>query len=113
MLAMTVSTGVPSFPPVLHLIFAKKGTEPGYYTHGEYGICIENVVVREVQTPNKRWRQGLRFEHVYNYDEFLFCTLYSPRLLGTVMICPMERNLIDVSLLSVHERGWWMRIIGR
>ncbi|TFK83165.1 Creatinase/aminopeptidase [Polyporus arcularius HHB13444] len=62
--------------------------EPGYYKDGSYGIRIENVVVvREAQTPNNFGDKGyLRFEHV--------------------TLCPMGKNLIDTSLLSVKEKEW-------
>ncbi|KAI0253354.1 Creatinase/aminopeptidase [Lactifluus subvellereus] len=62
--------------------------EPGYYADGEYGIRIENIViVREAQTPHNFGDKGyLGFEHV--------------------TMAPMGRNLIEVSLLSMEERGW-------
>ncbi|KAI8968798.1 Creatinase/aminopeptidase [Trametes punicea] len=62
--------------------------EPGYYADGRFGIRIENVViVREAQTPHNFGDKGyLRFEHV--------------------TMCPMGKNLVEVSLLSEKERGW-------
>ncbi|KAI0646631.1 Creatinase/aminopeptidase [Trametes meyenii] len=62
--------------------------EPGYYADGQFGIRIENIViVRTAQTPNNFGDKGyLRFEHV--------------------TLCPMGKNLIDVSLLSIKEREW-------
>ena len=54
--------------------------EPGYYQEGAYGIRIENLVmVREALA-------GLSFE--------------------TVTLAPIDRSLIDVSLLSTEEREW-------
>jgi Xaa-Pro aminopeptidase len=48
----------------MYLKVTKKGTEPGYYCDGEYGIRIESVVVvREVQTANNFGGKGfLGFE---------------------------------------------------
>lgn len=62
--------------------------EPGYYADGRYGIRIENVVVvREAQTPNNYGDKGfLRFERV--------------------TMCPIHKNMVDVSLLSVKEHKW-------
>ncbi|RPD55531.1 Creatinase/aminopeptidase [Lentinus tigrinus ALCF2SS1-7] len=62
--------------------------EPGYYKDGSYGIRIENVViVRGAQTPNNFGDKGfLCFEHV--------------------TLCPMGKNLIDASLLSLKEKEW-------
>ncbi|KAI1789426.1 Creatinase/aminopeptidase [Ganoderma leucocontextum] len=62
--------------------------EPGYYADGRYGIRIENIViVRDAHTPNNFGDKGyLRFEHV--------------------TLCPMGKNLIDTSLLSVREKEW-------
>ncbi|KAH9974669.1 Creatinase/aminopeptidase [Lactifluus volemus] len=62
--------------------------EPGYYADGDYGIRIENVViVCDAKTPHNFGDKGyLGFEHV--------------------TMAPMGRSLVDVSLLSVEERGW-------
>ncbi|KAI0938502.1 hypothetical protein AcV5_000173 [Taiwanofungus camphoratus] len=62
--------------------------EPGYYADGRFGIRIENVViVRDVHTPNNFGEKGyLGFEHV--------------------TMCPIQKHLVDVTLLTVHERFW-------
>lgn len=60
--------------------------EPGYYKTGEYGIRIENLVLvveREVAGAEKPM---LGFE--------------------TLTFAPIERRLIDVSMLSLAERQW-------
>lgn len=61
--------------------------EPGYYKPGSYGIRIENLVVVE---PRPRPEGGDR------------------DLLGfrTLTLCPIDRRLIDPSLLTVEERSW-------
>ncbi|KAI0796341.1 Creatinase/aminopeptidase [Irpex lacteus] len=62
--------------------------EPGYYADGRFGIRIEDVVVvKEVQTRNNFGEKGyLGFERV--------------------TMCPIHKNLIDVSLLSLREKQW-------
>ena len=62
--------------------------EPGYYKAGDYGIRIENlVVVKEVDTPpTGAERALLEFE--------------------TITLAPIDRTLIDASLLSQDERTW-------
>jgi len=62
--------------------------EPGYYKPGEYGIRIENlVVVKEVTDPPAgAERDLLEFE--------------------TITLAPMDRTLIDVTLLTEAERAW-------
>ncbi|EMD36821.1 hypothetical protein CERSUDRAFT_83841 [Gelatoporia subvermispora B] len=62
--------------------------EPGYYADGRFGIRIENVViVRDVKTPNNFGDKGyLGFEHV--------------------TMCPMGKNLVDPTLVTVREREW-------
>lgn len=62
--------------------------EPGYYADGKWGIRIENVViVREVSTPyNFGGVKYLGFEHV--------------------TMCPMQKTLVDLSLLTANERAW-------
>jgi len=73
--------------------------EPGYYKTGEYGIRIENLVtVIEVEAPEGAERVLYGFE--------------------TLTLAPIDRNLIDVSLLSPAEIDWlnayhadvWMKI---
>ncbi|KAF9788041.1 Creatinase/aminopeptidase [Thelephora terrestris] len=62
--------------------------EPGYYEDGKYGIRIESIVIiREAETPNNFGQKGyLRFENV--------------------TMCPIHKNLIDVSLLEASEKAW-------
>ncbi|HEY1607380.1 MAG TPA: aminopeptidase P family protein [Allosphingosinicella sp.] len=60
--------------------------EPGYYKTGEYGIRIENLVLivpREIEGAEKKM---LGFE--------------------TLTFAPIDRNLIDLSLLTDEERQW-------
>ena len=60
--------------------------EPGYYRTGEYGIRIENLVlVRKAQLPGAE-RPILEFE--------------------TLTMAPIDRRLIDVTMLSHAERDW-------
>ena len=61
--------------------------EPGYYLEGQYGIRIENLIL----CGGPRRREGeeramLEFE--------------------TLTLCPIERRLIDMSLLTAEERAW-------
>ncbi len=61
--------------------------EPGYYKAGEYGIRIENLVLvepREIPGAEGEW---LGFE--------------------TVTLVPIDRTLVDRSLLSPAEIAWW------
>ncbi len=61
--------------------------EPGYYREGQYGIRIENLILcRKAEQPERAEREMLSFE--------------------TITLCPIERRLIDVSLLSRAERAW-------
>jgi Xaa-Pro aminopeptidase len=62
--------------------------EPGFYKDGEFGIRIENIViVKEVETPHQYGdRPYYGFEHV--------------------TMVPLERRLIDMSLLSEKEKQW-------
>jgi len=61
--------------------------EPGHYEAGEFGIRIENLafVARDEQRsrPGRDW---------YRWD--------------VVTLCPIDRRLIDVDLLSPDERAW-------
>jgi Xaa-Pro aminopeptidase len=60
--------------------------EPGYYKTGAYGIRIENLVlVREADLPDAE-RPMLEFE--------------------TLTMAPIDRNLIDVAMLTTVERHW-------
>jgi Xaa-Pro aminopeptidase len=61
--------------------------EPGYYRTGEYGIRIENLVlVREAGEIPGAERPMLEFE--------------------TLTVAPIDRNLIDVAMLTHVERDW-------
>jgi Xaa-Pro aminopeptidase len=60
--------------------------EPGYYRAGEYGIRIENLVlVKKAEIKNAE-RPMLEFE--------------------TLTLAPIDRNLIDVAMLTAAERDW-------
>ena len=61
--------------------------EPGYYKTGAYGIRVENLVLvepREIAGQEGAW---LGFE--------------------TLTLAPIDRNLVDRSLLSPAETAWW------
>ena len=60
--------------------------EPGYYKAGEYGIRIENLVLVEPRDIPGADRAMLGFE--------------------TLTFAPIERTLIDASLLTPTERDW-------
>jgi Xaa-Pro aminopeptidase len=60
--------------------------EPGYYKAGEYGIRIENLVLIEPREIAGSDRAMLGFE--------------------TLTFCPIERTLIDSTLLTPDERAW-------
>ncbi|MEM9138820.1 MAG: aminopeptidase P family protein [Pseudomonadota bacterium] len=61
--------------------------EPGYYVTGSHGIRIENlVIIEEATVPDGGTREMLGFE--------------------TITWCPIDRRLIDVSLLDEGERAW-------
>ena len=61
--------------------------EPGYYKAGEYGIRIENlVIVHEPRPVPDGEVEMMGFE--------------------TLTFCPIDRRLIDTSLLDDEERGW-------
>lgn len=59
--------------------------EPGVYREGEYGIRIENVILCKEYESNQ-------------FGEFL--------CFETLSLCPIERNLIDPSYLSLDEIVW-------
>ncbi|NIJ07365.1 Xaa-Pro aminopeptidase [Sphingomonas vulcanisoli] len=60
--------------------------EPGYYKSGDYGIRIENLVlVVEMPVPGAE-KKVLGFE--------------------TLTLAPIDRALIEPTLLSPHERAW-------
>lgn len=61
--------------------------EPGYYRAGAYGIRIENlVIVDEGGMPEGGDMRMLSFE--------------------TLTLCPIDRRLIDIALLTPGERDW-------
>ncbi|MEM8951346.1 MAG: aminopeptidase P family protein [Pseudomonadota bacterium] len=61
--------------------------EPGYYKPGAYGIRIENLVmVKSIDTPEGGERELLGFENVTR--------------------APLDRRLIDMSMLTDDERRW-------
>jgi Xaa-Pro aminopeptidase len=60
--------------------------EPGYYKTGEYGIRIENLVLVEPREIAGAEKKMLGFE--------------------TLTFAPIERRLIETSLLSPEERRW-------
>jgi Xaa-Pro aminopeptidase len=60
--------------------------EPGYYKTGEYGIRIENLVLVEERGIPGAEKKMLGFE--------------------TLTHVPIDRNLIDLALLTDEERGW-------
>lgn len=61
--------------------------EPGYYKQGAYGIRIENLLmVQEAAKIGRGERPMLGFE--------------------TLTLCPIDRRLIDPSLLSPDELNW-------
>ena len=62
--------------------------EPGYYKTGEYGIRIENLVAVVVSKNNQDGeREMLEFE--------------------TLTMAPIDRNLVDISLLDSDEIAWF------
>jgi Xaa-Pro aminopeptidase len=60
--------------------------EPGYYKTGEYGIRIENLVLVE-----RREIAGAEGEF-FGFE--------------TLTFAPIDRTLVEVSLLTVEERAW-------
>jgi Xaa-Pro aminopeptidase len=61
--------------------------EPGYYKSGEYGIRIENlIVVSKAKRPEGGERTLFEFE--------------------TITRAPIDRKLVDVSMLDDEERAW-------
>lgn len=61
--------------------------EPGYYKSGAYGIRIENLVLVEPREIAGAEGAFLGFE--------------------TLTFAPIDRALVDVSLLTAPEREWW------
>jgi Xaa-Pro aminopeptidase len=60
--------------------------EPGYYKGGEYGIRIENLVLVVAEKIDGAEKEMLGFE--------------------TLTFAPIDRNLIDIAMLSAEERRW-------
>ncbi|MDT4850328.1 hypothetical protein FQZ97_844770 [compost metagenome] len=61
--------------------------EPGYYKPGAYGIRIENlIIVKEAEVPAGGELPMMSFE--------------------TLTFCPIDRRLIDKSLLTQEELDW-------
>jgi Xaa-Pro aminopeptidase len=60
--------------------------EPGFYSPDNYGIRIENLVVVRPATVGDK-------EHPF------FC-------FDTITLCPIDRRLIDITLLNADERAW-------
>jgi len=60
--------------------------EPGYYKTGEYGIRIENLVLVVDKPIEGAEKETLGFE--------------------TLTFAPIERRLVDVSMLSDAELEW-------
>jgi Xaa-Pro aminopeptidase len=61
--------------------------EPGYYRTGEYGIRIENL---ELVTPLRKVKGGTR--PMMGFE--------------TLTLAPIDRRLIDCSLLTRDELNW-------
>ncbi|MCX5578253.1 aminopeptidase P family protein [Kaistia terrae] len=71
-------------PPESGMILSN---EPGYYKTGAYGIRIENLIVVTPPAPIEGGdREMLGFE--------------------TITLAPIDRNLIEVALLTPTEKGW-------
>jgi Xaa-Pro aminopeptidase len=60
--------------------------EPGYYKAGSYGIRIENLILVEKREIEGAEREMLGFE--------------------TLTLAPIDRTLVDISLMSADEIGW-------
>ena len=61
--------------------------EPGYYKQGEYGIRIENLVLVEERDIAGAEGRYFGFE--------------------TLTFAPIDKALVDVSLLNAGELSWW------
>jgi Xaa-Pro aminopeptidase len=60
--------------------------EPGYYKSGEYGIRVENLVLVEAKTVPGAEREMLGFREL--------------------TLAPIDRDLIDIAMLSAAECHW-------
>lgn len=74
-------TGQPLLPGMI------LSNEPGYYKAGEYGIRIENLVLVEERDIPGAEGMFMGFE--------------------TLTFAPIDRTLVEPSLLLQHERDWW------
>ncbi len=74
-------TGQPLLPGMI------LSNEPGYYKAGEYGIRIENLVLVEERDIPGAEGKFMGFE--------------------TLTFAPIDRTLVEPSLLLEHERDWW------
>ncbi|MFV0643962.1 MAG: aminopeptidase P family protein [Sphingomonadaceae bacterium] len=61
--------------------------EPGYYRDGSFGIRIENLVLVAPRDISGAEGDYLGFE--------------------TLTYVPIDRNLVDLAMLSIAEREWW------
>jgi Xaa-Pro aminopeptidase len=61
--------------------------EPGYYKAGDYGIRIENLMTVTPPAPIRGGERDMLGFHV-------------------LTLCPIDRRLIDPSLLSPSEVAW-------
>lgn len=61
--------------------------EPGYYKQGDYGIRIENLVLVERRSAEGAEREIMGFREL--------------------TLAPIDKRLVDVSLLTADERVWW------
>lgn len=61
--------------------------EPGYYKQGDYGIRIENLVLVERRSAPGAEREIMGFREL--------------------TLAPIDKRLVDVSLLTDEERTWW------
>lgn len=61
--------------------------EPGYYKQGAYGIRIENLVLVERRSAEGAEREIMGFKEL--------------------TLAPIDKRLVDVSLLTAEERDWW------
>jgi Xaa-Pro aminopeptidase len=69
--------------------------EPGYYRAGAYGIRIENLVVVVESEVMEESRGGEGAEDGRSMLAF-----------ETLTLAPIDRNLIEVALLSPEETAW-------
>lgn len=63
--------------------------EPGYYKTGAYGIRIENLILVEEHAIEGAEQEMMRFD--------------------TLTFAPIDRNLVEIAMLSDAELGWYNR----